>query len=329
MAVSRRAFLGGCAALTVAAGARRAQAQGLVPIQVGYVPGLSALPLLTGVYLGMFADEGLAVDAEPDTTPSTLFNQLDDGVLHFAHTSIDNAIACDVGAGPSTVASRDFVAILGVDHGELRLIARRGIIRIAQLRGKTLAVDALTMGNANALRALLAAEGLADDEYRLVARGSAQQRASGLVARRFDATLLTPPFDLSLRAAGCMTLAHVTDVLGTYQGVTVVARRAWLHENASAATRYMHAYCVALEHAASDKTGSIPLLARALHVPPAVAAASYDAAFKLSDGFCHDGNLDLDGIRTVLRLRARYAPPGGGDDPAPYIQTTIAAPEQA
>ena len=126
-----------------------------------------------------------------------------------------------------------------------------------------------------------------------------------------------------------MTLAHVTDVLGTYQGVTVVARRAWLHENASAATRYMHAYCVALEHAASDKTGSIPLLARALHVPPAVAAASYDAAFKLSDGFCHDGNLDLDGIRTVLRLRARYAPPGGGDDPAPYIQTTIAAPEQA
>jgi ABC-type nitrate/sulfonate/bicarbonate transport system substrate-binding protein len=329
MAVLRRAFLTGCAALTVAAGARRAQAQGLVPIQVGYFPGVSALPLLTGVYLGMFASEGLAVDAEPNAKSSTLFAQLDDGVLHFAHTAIDNAIACDVGAGPAAVTSRDFVAILGVDHGQLTLVARRGITRIAQLRGKTLAVDSLSMGYANALRATLAAEGLADDEYRLVARGGTQQRASGLAARRFDATLLTPPFDLSLRAAGCMTLARVTDVLGAYQGISVVARRAWLHENAGAAARYVHAYRIALEHAASDKSGSIPLLARALHVSPAVAAASYDAAFKRSDGFCHNGTLDLAGIRTVLRLRARYAPPGGGNDPAPYIEPTIVAPQQA
>jgi len=276
----------------------------------------------------MFASDGLAVDAEPAKS-STFFSQLDDGVLHLAHTAIDDAIACDVGAGPAAVTNRDFVAILGVDHGQLRLVARRGITRIAQLRGKTVAADSLTMGNANALRALLAAEGLADDEYRLVARDTAQQRASGLAARKFDATLLTPPFDLSLRAAGCTTLAHVTDVLGAYQGIAVVARRAWLHENASVATRYMHAYRVALEHAASDKTGSIPLLAGALNVSPAVAAASYDAAFKRSDGFCNDGTLDLAGIRTVLRLRARYAPPGGGDDPTPYIEPTIVAPQQA
>ncbi len=225
--------------------------------------------------------------------------------------------------------SRDFVAFLGVDDGQLRLVARRGITRVAQLRGKTIAIDSLTMGLAFALRALLAAEGLAEDEYRLVAQGGTQQRANGLVARKFDATLLTPPFDLSVKARGCTTLARVTDVLGPYQGIAVIARRAWLSENASAATRYMHAYREALAHAAADKAGSIPLLARALHVAPAVAAASYDAAFRHSDGFCRDGKLDLDGIRTALRLRARYAPPGGGDDPAPYVETAIVTPQFA
>jgi ABC-type nitrate/sulfonate/bicarbonate transport system substrate-binding protein len=330
MAVSRHAFLTGCAAVAAAAGGvRKADAQALIPIQVGYFPGISALPLLTGVYVGMFASEGLAVDIEPAVTSNKLFSQLDDGIVHIAHTSIDNAIACDLGLGPASVKSRDFVAFLGVDDGQLRLVARRGITRIAQLRGKTLAVDSLSMGFAFALRAILDAEGLAEDEYRLVAQGGTQQRASGLVANKFDATLLTPPFDLSVRARGCSTLAHVTDVLGPYQGIAVVARRAWLSENGSAATRYMHAYREALAHAAADKTGSIPLLARALRVAPAVAAASYDAALRHGGGFCRDGALDLDGIRTVLRLRARYAPPGGGEDPAPYIEPAIITPQPA
>jgi ABC-type nitrate/sulfonate/bicarbonate transport system substrate-binding protein len=330
MAVSRHAFLTGCAAVAAAAGGvRKADAQTLIPIQVGYLPGISALPLLTGVYVGMFASEGLAVDAEPAVATNKLFSQLDDGIVHIAHTPIDNAIAWDIGLGSEAVKSRDFVAILGVDDGQLRLVARHGITRIAQLRGKTLAVDSLSMGFAFVLREMLATQGLVEDEYRLVAQGAPQQRANGLVAGKFDATLLTPPFDLSVKPRGCTTLARATDLLGAYQGIAVVARRAWLRDNGNAAMRYIHAYRAALAHAAADKTGSIPLLARALHIAPSVAAASYDAALRHSGGFCRDGNLDLDGIRSVLRLRARYAPPGGGDDPAPYIEPAIATPQSA
>jgi ABC-type nitrate/sulfonate/bicarbonate transport system substrate-binding protein len=330
MAVTRRAFLGGCAAVAAAAGGvRKAGAQTLVPIQVGYYPGISALPLLTGVYIGMFASDGLAVDAEPAIDATKLFDQLDDGIVHIAHTPIDNAIACDLGLGPRSVKSRDYVAFLGVDDGQLRLVGRPGITRIAQLRGKTLAVDSLSAGTTFVLRAMLEIEGLAENTYRLVLHGGTQQRASALVAGKFDATLLTPPFDLSVKPRGCTTLAHATDLLGPYQGIAVVARREWLHENGSAAIRYVHAYREALAHAAADKSGSIPLLARGLHVSPAVAAASYDAALRHSGGFCHDGNLDLDGIRTVLRLRAEYAPPGGGKDPAPYIEPAIVTPQSA
>lgn len=329
MTLTRNAFLAACAAVAASGGARRADAQTLIPIQVGYLPGISALPLLTGVYLGMFAAEGLAIDAEPATDTAKLFRKLDDGIVDVAHTPIDSAIAYDVGVGPHAVQSRDFVAILGIDDGQFRLVARRGIKQIAQLRGKTLAVDAPGSGLAFVLRGMLAVEDIAEDEYRLVGIGDAQQRASALTAGKVDATLLTPPYDLSVRARGCPTLARATDLLGGYQGIAAIVRRAWIENNASAALRYKHAYREALAHAASDRAGSIPLLVGALHVSPAVAAASYDAAMRHSDGFCNDGRLDIDGIRTVLRLRARYAPPGGGDDPAPYIESAISAPQSA
>jgi ABC-type nitrate/sulfonate/bicarbonate transport system substrate-binding protein len=330
MAVSRHAFLARCAAVAAGAGSiRAAGAQTLTPIAVGYFPGISALPLLTGVYVGMFASEGLAVDAEPVLDANGVFRQLDDRVVDIAHVPIDSAIAYDVDAGARTLHSRDFVAFLGVDDGQFRLVARDGIVTAAQLRGKTIAVDAPSTGLTFALREMLQAEGVGDDDYRLVPHGRAQQRAIGLVARRFDATLLPPPFDVSVKAHGCRTLAYATDVLGPYQGITAVARRAWLHDNAAAAMAYMHAYRQALAHATADKAGSIPLLVGALHVSPAVAAASYDAALRHSGGFCHDGKLDLAGIRNVLRLRARYAPPGGGDDPTPYIETAISGPQSA
>ncbi|HEX3466511.1 MAG TPA: ABC transporter substrate-binding protein [Candidatus Elarobacter sp.] len=329
MAVTRHAFLAACAAVAAAGGAGRADAQTLIPVQVGYFPGISALPLLTGVYLGMFAAEGLAIDAEPAIDTVNLFRRLDEGIIDVAHTPIDAAIAYDVGVGSQAVQNRDFVAILGVDDGQFRLVGRRGVKRITQLRGKTLAVDALGSGLAFVLRGMLAVEGVAEDEYRLVGIGDAQQRANALAAGKLDGTLLTPPYDLSVRARGCLTLARATDLLGGYQGISAVVRRAWLENNASAALRYKHAYREALAHAAGDKAGSIPLLVGALHVSPAVAAASYDAALRHSDGFCNDGRLDLGGIRTVLRLRARYAPPGGGDDPAPYIESAISAPQSA
>ncbi len=330
MAVSRHAFLAGCAAVAATAGSvRAAGAQTLTPIQVGYFPGISALPVLTGVYLGMFASENLAVDAEPVLDLNRVFQQLDDRIVDIAHVPIDSAIAYDLGAGARTLRNRDFVAFLGIDDGQLRLVARDGIATATQLRGRTIAVDARSTGLTFAVREMLEAEGITADDYRLVAHGRAPQRATGLVAGRFDATLLTPPYDFSVKAHGCRTLAYATDVLGAYQGIAAVARRTWLHDNASAALGYVRAYRQALAHAAADKTGSLPLLVGALRVSPVLAAASYDAALRHSGGFCREGRLDLAGIRTVLRLRARYAPPGGGEDPAPFIEPAISAPQSA
>ena len=322
---SRRQFIAGTAATVFAGGvATRAGAQPTT-VRVAYFPGVSALPLLMADAFGSFAREGLDVHVEPTPSSALLFAKLDAGTLELAHTSIDNPIAYDVGAGPAPLANRDFVAFLGVDDGLLRLVARPGIARIADLRGTTLAVDALSTGYAFALRAMLATAGLTESDVTLVAKGGTQQRAAGLLEGAFDATLLTPPFDLTANTAGFVTLGRATDLLGPYQGISVVARRAWLAANRDVALRYARAYRDALALAVRDRAKATAVLTSALGATPQIAALSYEAAFSPGAGIQRSAAVDLDGVRTVLRLRAKYAPPGAGDDPAAYVDASIRA----
>jgi ABC-type nitrate/sulfonate/bicarbonate transport system substrate-binding protein len=320
---SRAQFIAGTAAAVLGGGVPTRADALLTTVRVAYFPGVSALPLLIADASGSFTREGLDARIAPTASSADVFARLDAGTLDLAHTAIDNPIAYDVGAGPAALAHRDFVAFLGVDDGLLRLVARPGIARIAALRGQTLAVDALSTGFAFALRGMLATAGIGENDVTLVGRGGTQQRAAGLLAGAFDATLLTPPFDLTANAAGFTTLGRATDLLGPYQGISVVARRSWLLANRDTALRYGRAYRAGLGLALADRAQGIATLASALGIPAEIAAASYDAAFASRGGVQRSAEVDLDGVRTVLRLRALYAPPGAGGDPAAYVDQTI------
>ncbi len=328
MGLTSRAQFVAAAAAAASAGAAGAMrpAGAATALRVGYFPGISALPLAIGTRRGIFAHEGLDVTMTPVAGSVELFAGLDDGSIAIGHTAIDNPIAYDTGRGDPRVRARDFVAILGVDDGLLRIVARPGIARILDLIGTTVAVDALGTGFTYALRAVLDGIGVtAGGGVTFVESGGTQQRAQGLLAGRFDATLLYPPFDIAAQAAGFSMLPRVTDVLGAYQGIAVVARRTWIAGNRNAAVAYARAYRAALADALRDRRGAIALITSTLNVSPAIASASYDAAFATGGGLERDATISMDGLRAVLRLRALYAPPGGGDDPMRYIDPSIYA----
>jgi ABC-type nitrate/sulfonate/bicarbonate transport system substrate-binding protein len=322
---TRGGFIAGALAAAAAVRGGAASAADAFAVRIEYFAGVSALPILTGIARGTFAREGLTVSATAASTSADLFGKLDGGALDLAHTAIGNPIAYDAGAGAPGIASRDFVAIGGIDDGLLRLVARPGITTIAGLKGKTLAVDALATGYAFALRGMLESAGVHEFDVTFVAKGATQQRAQGLLAGAFDATLVTPPFDLDANARGFATLGRATDLLGAYQGIAIVGRRRWLEAHRDIAERYLRAYRAATAQAANDRAGSIALLTASLNVSTAIAGGSFDAAFAPDAGLRRDATLNVHGIRTVLRLRARYGPPGAGDDPARYIDESFLA----
>jgi len=107
-------------------------------------------------------------------------------------------------------------------------VGRRGpgIRSFADLKGKTLSVDAMTTGLAFVLRELVARAGLSEADVTYVRAGGTPLRYRDLIAGKHDATLLRTPFELLARERGLTVLA-TAESLGAYQGSVTAVRRSW------------------------------------------------------------------------------------------------------
>ncbi|MEW6258062.1 MAG: hypothetical protein AB1592_19075 [Pseudomonadota bacterium] len=139
--------------------------------------------------------------------------------------SLDDLLVCRRMSHP---AASELVAFCAVHRGFLRLMSAPGLTRIADLRGRRIAVDTDT-GYAAALFEILRREGLARGrDYEVVYAGATNVRFQKLVAGGFDATLLGTPFSRLAQARGFNALGRVVDALGGYQAIVLCGRRSWL-----------------------------------------------------------------------------------------------------
>src|SRR4051812_22300988 len=121
------------------------------------------------------------------------------GRFDIAMTAVDNIVAYVEGQGQAPIGPQpEFFAFMGVDTGFLSLVAAPDIKSIADLRGKTVSVDALTTGYAFVLYEILRLNGLERDkgDYQLASAGGMAQRWKGLREGRHHATLLSAPYNL-------------------------------------------------------------------------------------------------------------------------------------
>jgi ABC-type nitrate/sulfonate/bicarbonate transport system substrate-binding protein len=313
--LSRARFVGSGLAAGMLAGAvpLRAAAQTKTTLRVIYFPAADVLPVWAGIAQGFYAQQGLTLALTPTPGSVYQFQHLSAGDFEIAVTAIDNAIAYDEGQGQAPLPKpADFVAFLGGDNALLRLYARPEIATYAALKGKTIAVDALTTGFAFVLRKMLAAGGLHEDDYTLAPAGGTFERFKQLMATNtYAATLLTPPFDLQARAQGFNNLGEAIGVLGHYQGIVSVASASWLANHGDAAVGYVRATLAALRwlYEPVNEPAAVRLLVENLHVSPEVAAQLYPIVVNRAGGLDPLGAVDLEGIRTVLTLRSAYGKP--------------------
>ena len=131
--------------------------------------------------------------------------------------------------------------VMGGDGGFLSVVGGPGIRSFADLKGKTLSVDAMTTGLAFVLRELVARAGLSEADVTYVRAGGTPLRYRDLVAGKHDATLLRTPFELLARERGFTVLA-TAESLGAYQGSVAAVRRSWAKQNEAALVGFLRAY---------------------------------------------------------------------------------------
>jgi ABC-type nitrate/sulfonate/bicarbonate transport system substrate-binding protein len=194
--------------------------------------------------------------------------------------------------------------------------------KIADLKGKTLSVDALTTGYAYVLRELVGRGGVADTDIKLVSSGGTANRYHELIANKSDATLLRTPFELLAKDRGFRALA-TAETLGPYLGTVAAIRRLWGQENQAAMVGFIRAYRAGLDWIADPKNRAVAeamLVANIRDMTPALAKRSYDALFAAKRGLIRDMSLDPARIKTVLELRGKYRDTRKTfGDPAKYV----------
>jgi ABC-type nitrate/sulfonate/bicarbonate transport system substrate-binding protein len=294
------------------------------PLSLIVFPGGFNWPIWVAQEKGFFERSGIAVTVTP--TPNSVFQLtgLIDGRFDIAHTAIDNVVAYMEGQGEApTQAKPDLTVFMGGDNGFLRLVAVPEVKTFADLKGKELSVDALTTGYAFVLRKLLEKSGLKDGEFALVRAGGVLQRFEALLEKKHAATLLLSPFEVPAQARGFTLLASATDMLGRYQGLVGAARRDWAREHENELVAYMRAYLGALDwlYDPSHKDEAIVIFRKNLpNMSGELAAKSYDILLDPKDGFAKRGEVDVEGIRTVLALRGQYGEPRKTlSDPEKYL----------
>jgi ABC-type nitrate/sulfonate/bicarbonate transport system substrate-binding protein len=293
------------------------------PLRVISFPGGANLPLWVAEDKGLFAREQLTVKLSPTPNSVVLVQSLVEDSEDIAMAAFDNVVAYQEGQGEVKLSTTpDFFAFMGFSRGTVRLVVSPDVKDYDDLRGKTLAVDAVATGYSLVLQKLLQLGGLKEGDYRLESVGATGMRAQALMENKFSGTILTTPLEIAPESQGYRRLANAVDVLGPYQTIVGMARRRWAKGNRDALVGFIRASTEAIDWLFDPQNRAEAVAIYRTHLPnvPEDAAQRHvNALLGEREGFTRGGTLDWQGMMTVLRIRSEFGLPHKTlTDPARY-----------
>jgi ABC-type nitrate/sulfonate/bicarbonate transport system substrate-binding protein len=264
---------------------------------------------------GLFAKYGLEVVNDNKKNSDELRADLAAGKGDIAYLAVDNAVAM------VELAHQDVVIVMGGEGSQNELIAQKDIKSIADLRGKTLIVDAPNTAYALQMKKILALSGLtAGKDYEIKPFGATPQRLIAMREQKdFAGSMLGPPVSLVAKKEGFVSLGSVQQLIGPYQAAGFFTQRAWAKDHRDLLVAFLSA-CIEAERwllNPANKQLVIDLLVAQYHLAPEIAAEDYDISIAHPGGFAKDAQFDLRGFENVLKLRAEVEGQWGGHPPSP------------
>jgi ABC-type nitrate/sulfonate/bicarbonate transport system substrate-binding protein len=299
-----------CATLLGTIGAAPAQTQ----LKVMVFPGISNLSIFAAQHKNLFAKHGLAVEVLNTPNSEVLRDGLAKGNHQIAHAAVDNAVAM------VELAKADAVIVTGGDNGFNHVFVQPEINAYAELRGKTVVVDAPNTAFALLLYKVLKDAGLNKGDYVVKPVGATTARLDAMTKDKANAAgVLNPPFSFRAREAGLKDMGAAAKAIGAYQSGGAFVMREWAKANSDTLVRYITAYVEGCRWALdpANKAEVIALFADRLKLAPQIAAQTYAVATDPAEGTAKDAKFDMEGFKNVLKLRAEIEGQWGGNPPPP------------
>jgi ABC-type nitrate/sulfonate/bicarbonate transport system substrate-binding protein len=297
-------------------GAAAACADEPTALRVNAFPNAKALPLHAGIATGIFAKRGLKIELQLTPNSRSQRDGLAAGKFDIVHSAVDNALAM------IEVGKHDVVIVTGGDSGMNEFFVQAEIKSFADLRGRTLVVDAPDTAYALLAKKILALHGLKDGtDYTVKPVGAGVSRFKAMAESKDNAAaVLNLPFTVQAEELGMKSLGRTIDLLGPYQASGAFLMRSFAREHAAVLERYIAAYIEALRFVRdpTNRAQSVALLREKLKLPEKQAERTYDLLMDPRFGFTPDAEFDRKGFDNVLALRAEIEG-GKPAEPERYI----------
>jgi ABC-type nitrate/sulfonate/bicarbonate transport system substrate-binding protein len=316
MRAQRQRYAGSiaCAAIALAitlGGALAASAQTALKVMV--FPGISNYSIFAAQHKGLFAKHGLTIDLINTPSSDAQRDRLAKGEIQIAESAVDNAVAM------VELANVDVVIVTGDNNGYNRIFVQPEINAFADLRGKTIAVDAPNTAYALLLYKVLKNAGLNKGDYKVNAVGATGARLDAMTREKANAAaaVLNAPFSFRAAQLGFKDMGSAAAAIGAYQAVGAIALRSWAAANGDTLARYIRAIVEGGRWVRdpANKAEATQLLVDRLQITPDIAAKSYALATDPVDGMAIDAKFNNEGFRNVLKLRAEIEGQWGGNPP--------------
>ncbi len=299
------------AALALVASAEPGRADD-TKVTVIVFPGVQNLPMFAAQAKGFYAKRNLDVDIKFTPNSDELRNGLAEGRYQIAHSAIDNAFAL------KDKANADIAVVLGGDNSFNHLIVQPDIKSLADIKGKTVVVDAVNTAYAFQLYEMLRQKGLSKSDYEVKPVGGTSARLEAMTKdKAMVAAMMNPPFSVRAEKGGLKDMGTAAAALGAYQGTSAFVLREWGKTNTDTLVKYIEAYIEGRRWSFDPKNRdeAVALLAERLKLPADIAGLAYDST---KDDFSPDGAIDMAGVKNVLKLRAQYEG-GSPAEPEKYL----------
>jgi ABC-type nitrate/sulfonate/bicarbonate transport system substrate-binding protein len=262
--------------------------------------------ILAAVERGFLTAENIRVELNIVTDSPTLMRNLIGGRYDLILNNADNVIAWAEGQGADPKPN-DFVIFLGGHQGlKQKLVALSSVNGFADLKGKVLAVDAPTTGFAIVMVSILKQHGLEiNRDYTLKMFGNTTKRADALGRGEAWAGMMGMSDD-EIERRGFKVLARAEDYVTHYARGLGATRRRWANENEALLVRFIRAMVRATDWVMDEKNREdvVKLLLPENKNSRAEAEEAYEETLSPRFGLTPRGRIDIEGIRTILELRA-------------------------
>lgn len=217
-----------------------------------------------------------------------------------------------INSGPTTIASRtqgaDTIMVAAtVNTLPYSVVAAKSITTWAQLKGKRVGISRFGSGTDTAMRLVVKRYGLDPAKDLVILQGGTQpSRLQAVSAGSLDATLVSPPLDLTAKKQGLSILVNIADLGIPYPQLVIETTERFNREQPQVVKNFLKGFIEALHYAAAQKEETKKTITKYLKTnDPEILEATHKSFIQVTD---YSALPNLEGIRNAMDEVAARVP---------------------